>query len=403
MVKSVGASSSSSSGSSSSGVADWARPYVQGTFESLLNEAASGNLHQVAGFSPEQEAALRGSWQAAEAQKGVAQQSQTGVDTLQALAAGEGDAFNRLRDARVNDANLAEGQALAAAGPLAGGGSRAARAAAFGRAQLGHGLAKEQGAAAQALGGAAQQTAQLASAPLQTLFAAGDIRQAQQQKYLDRNLRTYDTLFRGIQASPLTESSSQQQSKSNSFSLGFNDGTMGVPGPMAMEHIGGPDTFINGEIASEHYPKFMGGTPMVPGYNDGMTGGESFQNMTAKGGESYSTAPAPAPSGGGGGGLADVAKLAVGANDGATDIGQMPPPMGGMMDFGYQPSGPTRQELHADMQAAGKENREMTKMKNDERRKEEMHQLKMAEAKQMGAVKVANAKKGPMARGPEDK
>ena len=359
MVSSIGGSrsSSTSSGSSHSGVADWSRPYVQGTFESLLNEAEGGNLHQVAGFSPEQEAALRGSWQAAAAQKGLAEQSQTGVGTLQALAAGEGAAFDRLRDARINDANLAEGQRAASAGPLAGGGARDQRARAFGRAQLGHGLAKEQGAAAQALGGAAQQSAQLASAPLQTLFEAGNIRQGQQQRYLDRNLKTYDTLFKGIQASPLTESDSQQssKSKSSSFKLGFNEGTMNVPGPMAGAGYG-PDTFIDGEIESEHY---MGGTPMVPGYE----GGNAYVGNYNEGQQEV---PAPA-------------------------------------DFGYVPSGgPTRDELHADMAAAGKENRETMKMKADERRKDEMHQLKMAEAKQMGAVKVANAKKGPMARGPSD-
>ena len=80
-----------------------------------------------------------------------------------------------------------------------------------------------------------------------------------------------------------------------------------------------------------------------------------------------------------------------------TEGAMMEGPMG-TPNFGYQPSGPTMQEMHADMAAAGKENREMMKMQNEERRKDEMHKMKMQEAKQMGAVKVANAQKGPMAR-----
>ena len=164
-----------------------------------------------------------------------------------------------------------------------------------------------------------------------------------------------------------------------------------VPGPMAGMQSS-PDVFTNGEIPSVHFPNLNMGTGSVRPYASGgpaMTPGTQYLEM---GSENVYSAMNP-----------------------HYNMGEEMVPQGGgmmagpMMDpqqapnFGYIPSGPTREEIHADMAAAGKENRAMMQMENDERRKQQMHELKMAEAKEMGAVKVSNAKKGPMARGPGDK
>ena len=230
----------------------------------------------------------------------------------------------------------------------------------------------------------------------------------------------------------------------------YNNGTVGamqIPGPMS-HNPASPDTFINGQIASVHYPKlnygamnvsstmaptsaYMGGTVHVPGHQSsiknvaGYMGGtphvQGMSGHTPYAAGSYMDGTPHVP--GYFGGSFNVSPLndgTAGAAYGADTIGNLnqgthhmmpggemmanadhPGMMEGPMgtpEFGYVPSGPTRQEIHADMKAAGAENREMMKFQADEKRKTEMHHLKMADMAESAAIKQANMKKGPMAR-----
>ena len=138
---------------------------------------------------------------------------------------------------------------------------------------------------------------------------------------------------------------------------------------------------------------YMGGTHHVPGYNYGAMNVSSTMSPTqAFMGGSFNVSPLNDGTAGAAYGADTIGNLNHGTE------GAMMGPMGMPAEFGYVPSGPTMQEMHADMAAAGKENREMMKFQADEKRKTEMHHLKMADMAESSAIKQANMKKGPMAR-----
>ena len=209
-------------GTSTSGLPDWARQYVEGALGGAAGAAGAGDFSQVAGFSPEQQAAIQGATGVAEQQAGLAGQAADAVGQLQDVAGGSQDISSQgLRDLATEQYNLQAGQEAAAQGPLAGGSARTDRARAFGQARLGTQLADldyqtqvgnrqtRLGALGQ-VGGAAGQAQQLAQTPLSTLAQAGGARQQQRQKELDAGYTGYQRLFGLFSGAPLTESVSKQ-------------------------------------------------------------------------------------------------------------------------------------------------------------------------------------------------
>ena len=219
-IPGISGSKSRNRSSQYSGVADWAKEDAQSFLSGLSQSFQAGDFAQIAGFSPEQRAGLAAATDVAGRQDELAEQGRTGVDTLQDLAAGEGAAFDRLKAARANDANLALGQQQAAAGPLAGGGSRFARQNAFAQSQLGHQLAKDQSANAQALGQAVAGNQLAQGQGANTLVQAGGLRQQQKQRELDAKLKGYQNAFGLFAQLPTQESTGSSLGKSKSAKIG---------------------------------------------------------------------------------------------------------------------------------------------------------------------------------------